>query len=76
MKAGQSGWLASLELSPADNQRLMEMGLTPGIEVRVVRMAPMGDPIEIAVRGSQISIRKKLARHIHIQPAGKDAGPS
>ena len=42
-------------------QRLLEMGLTPGTELEVVRLAPLGDPIEVRVRGYLLSIRKENA---------------
>jgi len=45
-------------------QRLMEMGLTPGTSVEVVRVAPLGDPIEVMFRGFRLSLRKHDAAHI------------
>jgi ferrous iron transport protein A len=42
-------------------QRLLAMGLTPGIEFTVARLAPLGDPVEIRVRGSALSLRKAEA---------------
>ena len=47
--------------------RLRELGLTCGTRVRVERFAPLGDPIEISVRGSKLSIRKKDAQSILVQ---------
>ena len=49
-----------LELRP----RLMEMGMTPGVELSVLRVAPMGDPIQILVRGTRISLSKRDAAGI------------
>lgn len=49
--------------------RLMEMGLTPGVDVAVVGEAPLGDPLELEVRGYRLSIRRSEARRVHIQPA-------
>jgi Fe2+ transport system protein FeoA len=48
--------------------RLRELGLVPGTKVRLVRRAPFGDPIEVAVRGSRIAMRRSEARHIQIIP--------
>lgn len=48
--------------------RLRELGLVPGTRIRVVRRAPLGDPIEVAVRGSRIAMRRSEARHIEILP--------
>lgn len=46
--------------------RLLELGLTPGAQVEVVRLAPLGDPMEIAVRGCRLSLRKQEASAILI----------
>jgi Fe2+ transport system protein FeoA len=48
--------------------RLRELGLVPGTKIRLVRRAPLGDPLEIAVRGSRLAIRRSEARHIQILP--------
>lgn len=48
-------------------QRLLEMGVLPGVEVRLVRVAPLGDPIEIEVLGYNLSLRKSEAAHVHIE---------
>jgi ferrous iron transport protein A len=52
--------------------RLMEMGLTMGAAIEVIRLAPMGDPIEISVRGYRLSLRRKEASAVMIQ---KDEAP-
>ena len=49
-------------------QRLMEMGLTKGAECQLVRFAPMGDPVEVKVRGYHLSLRKAEAKGIFVQP--------
>jgi len=46
--------------------RLMELGLIPGTEVALVRHAPLGDPIELVVRGTHFSIRRSEAERIHV----------
>jgi ferrous iron transport protein A len=48
-------------------KRLMEMGVVPGISVRVVKSAPFGDPIEIRVRGYSLALRKSEAEAIEIE---------
>jgi len=52
--------------------RLREMGLMPGTALTLIRTAPMGDPLEIKVRGYNLTLRKSEAEHIlvEIQPAG------
>ena len=49
-------------------QRLQEMGLTPGVQVEVVRFAPLGDPVEIRLRGYLLSLRKGDARGVVLEP--------
>ena len=48
-------------------QKLLAMGLTPGCDFKVVRLAPLGDPIQISVRGFQLSLRKVEAKAIEIE---------
>jgi ferrous iron transport protein A len=47
--------------------RLMEMGLTPGIELRIVGVAPLGDPLELELRGYRLSVRKSEAQRVAIE---------
>ena len=49
--------------------RLREMGLLPGTTVTLVRTAPLGDPIEIKVRGYHLTLRKSEADHVAVEPA-------
>jgi ferrous iron transport protein A len=48
-------------------QRLLEMGLTKGTDIEIIRFAPMGDPIEISVRGYRLSLRRVEAESVIIQ---------
>jgi len=52
----------------AFRRRLMEMGLVPGTEVRVTNVAPLGDPLEIEVRACRLSIRRREAAQILVEP--------
>lgn len=65
---GQRGQITALGGDPALMQRLMEMGLLEGDEVRLVGIAPLGDPIEIAVGDYHLSLRRSEAAHIQITP--------
>ena len=49
-------------------QRLLEMGLTKGSPVEVVRFAPLGDPIEVRIRGYLLSLRREDARCVRVKP--------
>ncbi len=48
--------------------RLLEMGLTPGIEIAVVGTAPLGDPLELELRGYRLSVRRSEAARVEIEP--------
>lgn len=61
---GQRGRIVGFDLPPEPRQRLLEMGMTAGCEFEVVRFAPLGDPIELKVRGYHLSIRKHEAAGI------------
>lgn len=47
--------------------RLLEMGLTPGVEFELLGIAPLGDPIEIAIRGYRLSLRKSEAARVTVE---------
>ncbi len=52
----------------AVRRRLLELGLVPGTQVSVVGVSPLGDPLELSVRGSRLSIRKKEAWAVEVEP--------
>ncbi len=66
LKIGEKARVLGFELPPEHRQRLLEMGLTVGAEFEVVRFAPMGDPIDIKVRGYHLSLRKKEASGVRV----------
>lgn len=51
----------------AVKRRIMDMGITKGVEIQVRKVAPLGDPIEITVRGYELSLRKADAENIEIE---------
>lgn len=65
---GQSAVIADVEGDDAMAQRLMEMGLTDGEQVRLVGFAPMGDPIEFSVRGYRLTLRRSEAKRVTVVP--------
>ena len=69
LPAGSAGTVTAVKVAPEDKGRLLEMGLLPGTRVEVVRYAPMGDPVEIKIRGYNLSLRKHEAEQVWIQPA-------
>lgn len=65
---GQTATVAEIKVSAASRSRLMEMGLLVGTPVELVRFAPMGDPVEIKVRGYNLTLRKQEAEQIIVRP--------
>jgi Fe2+ transport system protein FeoA len=66
MRPGQRGIVKQFSGDDGQQMRLMEMGLLPGTEVRFVRRAPLGDPLEVEVRGFHLSLRTVEAARIGI----------
>ena len=69
LRPGQSGVIRAFHESGELHLRLMEMGLIPGTEVRCLRTAPLGDPLEVEVRGYCLSLRKAEAARITVEPS-------
>ena len=67
---GQHAEIASIDCERRLSRRLMEMGLLPGTGVRVVRVAPLGDPIELRVRNYSLSLRRAEAAKIAVRAQG------
>ena len=63
---GSTGKVVRLHGEGAVKRRIMDMGLTKGVEVTVRKLAPLGDPIEITVRGYELSIRKADAEMVEV----------
>ena len=66
---GTTAIVAEINLPSASRPRLMEMGLLVGTKVELVRFAPMGDPVEIKVRGYNLTLRKHEAEQIFVRTA-------
>lgn len=66
--AGERGRIIGLRRGDRSYRaKLLAMGLTPGTEFSVTRLAPLGDPVEISVRGYAVSLRKGEAQLLHIE---------
>ena len=70
-KIGDTVRVVKLHGEGAVKRRIMDMGLTRGVEIYVRKVAPLGDPVEITVRGYELSIRKADADMIEIDSVGK-----
>ena len=66
LSPGEQGKVVRVDAEGALKRRLMDMGLTRGTMVTFRKVAPLGDPIEITVRGYELSIRKDEAAHIWV----------
>lgn len=66
LRPGQTGRVAEIGGEEGQRLRLMELGILPGTQVRFVRRAPMGDPLEVEVRGFHLSLRSSEAAGIGI----------
>ena len=64
---GQRGVIESLGKQSTLRKRIIDMGLTIGTEIKVIKRAPLGDPIEIKVRGYQLSLRQHEAHEIFVR---------
>jgi Fe2+ transport system protein FeoA len=64
---GQSAKVLKLTGAPGVRRRLMEMGLTPAALVEAVRRAPLGDPLDVKVRGYHLSLRKEEAAAVEVE---------
>ena len=66
VKVGESAVVSKLLGAGALKRRIMDMGLTKGTQVYVRKVAPLGDPVELTVRGYELSIRKDEAASIEV----------
>lgn len=66
-KIGDTVTVVKLHGEGAVKRRIMDMGLTKGVEVHIRKVAPLGDPIEVTVRGYELSIRKTDAEMIEVE---------
>ncbi len=67
VKVGQHAKVVKLHGEGALRRRIMDMGITKGVEIYVNKLAPLGDPIEVTVRGYELSLRKADADMIEVE---------
>lgn len=72
VRVGESATVARLDGAGAIKRRIMDMGLTKGTRVLVHKVAPLGDPIEVTVRGYELSLRKDEAGCIDVKDVTRD----
>lgn len=66
-KIGETVKVVKLHGQGAVKRRIMDMGITKGVEVHIRKVAPLGDPVEVTVRGYELSIRKADAELIEVE---------
>lgn len=70
---GTSATVAEIKVAPPSRARLMEMGLLVGTKIELIRFAPLGDPVEIKIRGYNLTLRKSEAEQILVNVAAQPA---
>ena len=68
LHVGQRGRVVAVHGSDGVGVRLLEMGVTPGIEVTIIGSAPLGDPLELELRGYRLSVRMSEAARVEVEP--------
>jgi ferrous iron transport protein A len=71
MKPGERGSILRIESGGGAGRRLLDMGVVRGAEVQVVRMAPLGDPMEVLIKGYNLTLRKEEAAKIRVRVGGE-----
>ena len=66
-RIGDTVKIVKLHGEGAVKRRIMDMGITKGVEVHIRKVAPLGDPVEVTVRGYELSIRKADAEMIEVE---------
>lgn len=68
LRPGHRGRIHSVDCDSGTAQRLMSMGVLPGRELTLAKVAPLGDPIAVDIAGHRLSLRRAEAKLIHIEP--------
>ncbi len=72
LKVGETGQIKMVEGEGRLRRRLFDMGVTPGAQVKVHKLAPLGDPIEITLRGYELTLRKAEAHLVQVEAGEKE----
>lgn len=67
LKPGESGRITTIGVVGPLKRRLMDMGVLVGVEVKVIKVAPMGDPLEVALKSYRLSLRRSEAQGITVE---------
>jgi Fe2+ transport system protein FeoA len=72
---GDAGVIARVDAADGIGRRLLDLGFIPGTPLRVVRRAPLGDPVSFELRGTRICLRRSEAARVYVAEARRDARP-
>ena len=67
IKIGGTARVVKVHGEGAVRRRIMDMGITRGVEIKITKVAPLGDPLEVTVRGYELSLRKEDAARIEVE---------
>ena len=67
LKVGEASRVVKVHGEGAVRRRIMDMGITKGTELRIIKFAPLGDPIEISVRGYELMLRKADSEMVEVE---------
>ena len=67
LKPGETAKVVAINAEGAFKRRIMDMGITTGVNIKLVKVAPLGDPLEVTVRGYQLSLRKEEAASLEME---------
>ena len=67
LKPGESGRISAIGVVGPLKRRLMDMGVLVGVEVKVIKVAPLGDPLEVALKSYRLSLRRQEAQGIDVE---------
>ena len=67
LSPGQQGTVTAVSATGAMKRRIMDMGITKGVEIHVRKVAPLGDPVEVTVRGYELPLRKEDAQMVEVE---------
>ena len=66
LEVGSFATVTEIKIPPSDRARLLEMGLLVGTPIQLIRFAPLGDPVEIKVRGYNLTLRRHEAEQVFV----------
>jgi DtxR family Mn-dependent transcriptional regulator len=75
LSPGESGWVVKVSGGGAIRRRIVEMGITPGTRVEIEKLAPLGDPMDVKLKGYHLSLRKEEAAGIIVRREKENAPP-